>query len=120
MTDDRLPRRSYELIALLDEITERPNWPESPGDVTRWSESRQRVALYKSGARNLVDMLIAMVEGEISEHEDTESEVHSVGDEAWGDLEPVLGPDGNVRQFLSSLRVAGSELGRKLGDRLRG
>ena len=119
MDDDRLPRRSYELIALLDEITEHPKWPITPAAIRGFNEDYQRLAIYMAGARNLVDILISRVEEEISVHGEDKEEVHSVGDESWGGLDTVLGPDGDVRQFLSSLRVAGSEIGRKLGARLR-
>ena len=120
MDDDRLPRRSYELIALLDEITQKPTWPATPAATRGFNEDYQRLAICQAGARNLVDVLISRVEEEIREQGEDSTEVHSVGDETWEGLDPVLGPDGNVRQFLSSLRVAGSEIGRKLGVRLRG
>ncbi len=119
MDDDRLPRRSYELIALLDEITEHPKWPSAPKSARTFDGFYQREAIYRAGARGLVDQLIAMVEEEISEHGEEDTEVRSVGDESWEGLGTVFGPDGNVREFLSSLRVAGSEIGRKLGARLR-
>ncbi len=119
MDDDRLPRRSYELIAWLDEMTERPKWPSTPAHAHRFGDKAQRAAIFQAGARNLVDTLVAMVEEEISEQPEDEAEVLSVGDETWGGLGTVLGPDGNVREFLASLRVAGSEIGRKLGARLR-
>ena len=119
MDDDRLPRRSYELIALLDEITEIPKWPTTPVAVRGFNEDSQRLAIYVAGARNLVDTLIRRVEEEIREQPEDETEVLSVGDETWGGLATVLGPDGDVRKFLSSLRVAGSGIGRKLGARLR-
>jgi len=119
MDDDRLPRRSYELIAWLDELTDYPKWPTTPGETMKFDKGQMRRAIYMAGARNIVDQLVDMVEEEIREHGEEETEVLSVGDEPWAGLETVLGPDGNVREFLSSLRVAGSEIGRKLGARLR-
>ncbi len=119
MDEDRLPRRSYELIAWLDELTERPKWPDTPLGAWGFDADTRRQAIFMAGARHLVDELVATVAEEISEHGEDKEEVLSVGDETWGGLETVLGPDGNVREFLSSLRVAGSSIGRKLGARLR-
>ncbi len=118
--DDKMPRRSYELIALLDEITDAPAWPTSPRECRLFDKAAQRQAIFQAGARHCVDQLVRQVEEEISDPEIEGAEVLSVGDEAWGRIGQVFGPDGNVREFLSSLRVAGSDAGRKLGARLRG
>ena len=83
MDDNRLPRRSYELIALLDEITQEPRWPKTPASSAGFNDQQQRLAIYMAGARNVVDLLVAMVEEEISEHGEDSTEVRSVGDETW-------------------------------------
>ncbi len=72
MDDDRLPRQSYELIAMLDEITEIPKWPDTPQSAREFDNPQRRLAIYRAGARGLIDQLVAMVEEEIREQPEEE------------------------------------------------
>ena len=111
--DDKLPSRSYALIAMLDEACARPTWPTSAADAAGFHKHLGRY-MFLMGARSMVDELVAQVAIEISTEEDSDA---SGGDETDPEYPKILGPDGSVRDFLSSIRVAAEGVGRKLSLR---
>lgn len=109
--DTGLPPRSYALIAMLDEACAQPEWPISAAGAGRFRENVDRY-MFLMGARALVDQLVAQVATEIEADRD-----EGARDEAEPEYPQILGPDGSVRDFLSSIRVAAEGVGRKLSLR---
>ena len=105
---DRMPARSYALIALLDAELTRPPPPTTATDAAAFRGNLDRY-LYQCGARALVDELVAQVADEIGEAEDADQ-----ADEAGDEYPRVLTPDGDVRALLSSIRMAAERFGQRL------
>ncbi len=105
---DRMPARSYALIALMDAELTRPPPPTSATDAAKFRENLDKY-LYQCGARALVDELVAQVADEIAEPADARS-----SDETGGEYPNILTPTGDVRAFLSSVRVAAERFGQRL------
>ena len=109
--DAGLPPRSYALIAMLDEACARPCWPTSATEAGNFRANVERY-MFLMGARSLVDELVAQVATEIEADGD-----EGARDEAEPEYPQILGPDGSVRDFLSSVRVAAERVGQKLSLR---
>ena len=107
---DRMPARSYALIAFLDAELTRPPPPTTATDAAKFRENLDKY-LYQCGARAMVDELVAQVADEIAEPADD----HARSSDETGDEYPnVLTPTGDVRAFLSSVRVAAERFGQRL------
>ncbi len=115
--DDKMPKRSYGLIAMLDEAVATPKWPRTGTEIFALSENSIRTLCHAAGARELVDQLVAQVEEEILDAEDIDVGVLDGPDDGHP---RVFGPDGNIRKFLSSLRLAGGDakFSVDIGDRI--
>lgn len=101
--EDRLPKRSYELIALLDEAVPEPSWPKTGHQCADLDDAAIRALCHAAGARSIVDELIAEVAAEI---EGDEADDEGASDGSGPVYPTVFGPDGTVRDFLSSIRMA--------------
>ena len=105
---NRMPARSYALIAIMDAELVRPPPPTTATDAAKFRENLDKY-LYQCGARALVDELVAQVADEIAEPLDARS-----SDETGDEFPAVLAPDGDVRALLSSIRVAAERFGQRL------
>jgi hypothetical protein len=78
MMEDRLPKRSYELIRVLDEMTAYPKLPESQRGWHNMDEATMRSLAYAAGARDFVTRLVATMNWEIEQDERGDTEHHNV------------------------------------------
>ena len=97
--DDHLPRKSYALIRLLDESTDKPSLPQTAQGAINFEERRPGM-YFLAGKRALVDTLVAQMNQEILEHEQGEAggENHSPPTQ----FPRVLGEGISVREIASS------------------
>jgi hypothetical protein len=111
--EDRLPKRSYELIAMLDEAVAEPKWPKTGHEVADLDDAAVRALCHAAGAREVVDQLIAQVAEEVSDAENLDE---GAADGPGDGYPTVFGPDGSVREWLSSLRMADGDPKSRMDD----
>jgi hypothetical protein len=73
MDEEKLPRTAYDLIDLLDEITEAPRLPADAHGWAVLDAERLRRLAFLAGARALVDELVRTKREEVEKAEADES-----------------------------------------------